>query len=525
MKEKKEKKLDKNAKKEQKNKKSTSNKIAIRYDKEKLGAKFIDVIKKRWLISGTNTILLIAILIALVILINSFVQSLNLTPIDCTSNKEYTLTDESKQRISNIQSDINIYFIGYEESDARVSLAKQYNKANNKINVEVIDANERTDLASKYDITNNSTAIIVENGEKSKVLYSDDLYTYDSDYQTIDITEEKITSAILNVTSEKIANVYFLEGYSSYSLDYSGGMYYLSTYLKNEVLNYQTLNLLVSGSIPEDCDTLVITTPTTDFDDLTVTEITNYINKGGNILWLNSSYATSRDLPNVNKILALYGINPFEVGYVYEKNDKRTALGYASCIIEDLGSTEIASKLTETILFNPTKINVNENELDNLGVVKQPLIETSDTSYFRRNISNTSDSTEGDEQGGFLLGGIFTKKISTSTEDDFDDTDDNDAVKSKLVIIGDNNFVSDLQITSQVRPMLLLGNNKDLMLNSVAYLTENTQDITIRRAYTQISDFTPTTAQKVTIVRIIFIVPIAIILFGFIVWRERMRKK
>ena len=61
-------------------------------NKEKLGTRFINTIKKRWLISGTNTLLLIAILVAIVILINSVVQSLELTPIDCTSNKEYTLT-------------------------------------------------------------------------------------------------------------------------------------------------------------------------------------------------------------------------------------------------------------------------------------------------------------------------------------------------------------------------------------------------------------------------------------------------
>ncbi len=52
-----------------------------------------------------------------------------------------------------------------------------------------------------------------------------------------------------------------------------------------------------------------------------------------------------KDLPNVNKILALYGINPFEVGYVYETDNSRTALGYASCIVEDLGSTDIAKKI------------------------------------------------------------------------------------------------------------------------------------------------------------------------------------
>lgn len=508
--------------KEKKEKKPAKN-----TNKEKFGTRFINTIKKRWLISGTNTLLLIAILIAIVILINSAVQSLNLTPIDCTSNKEYTLTNESKDRVKNIGNDVNIYFVGYEDSATQVSLARQYSKTNNKINVEVIDANERTDIASKYNVTNDSKAIIVENGEKSKTLYSDDLYTYDSSYQTIDLTEEKITSAILNVTSEKIANVYFLSGYSDYSLEYSGGMYYLSSYLKDEVLNYETLDMLVKGSIPDDCDTLVITTPNKDFDELTTNEITKYINNGGKILWLNSSYSETKDLPNVNKILALYGINPFEVGYIYETDNSRTALGYASCIVEDLGSTDIAKKLTNAVLLNATKINVNTDELSNLGVTKEGIISTSSTSYFRKNVSNTSSGTDGDEQGGFTVGGIFTKKISSSTEteENTDENSDDNGISSTLVIFGDNNFVSDIQITSQTNPMLILANNKDLMLNSIAYLTNNDEDITIRKDYTKSSNFTPTDGQKLTIIRIIYLVPIAIILLGFIVWNIRRGRK
>ena len=499
-------------------------KPAKNINKEKFGTRFINTIKKRWLISGTNTLLLIAILIAIVVLINSAVQSLNLTPIDCTSNKEYTLTNESKDRVKNIENDINIYFVGYEESATQVSLARQYNKANKKINVEIIDANERTDIASKYNVTNDSNAIIVENGEKSKTLYSDDLYTYGTS-GTVDITEEKITSAILNVTSDKIANIYFLSGYSDYSLEYSGGMYYLSSYLKDEVLNYQTLDMLVKGAIPDDCDTLVITTPNKDFDELTTNEITKYINNGGKILWLNSSYAEAKDLPNVNKILALYGINPFEVGYVYETDEARTALGYASCIVEDLGSTDIAKNLTNAVLLNATKINVNKNELSNLGVTEEDIISTSSKSYFRKNVSNTSSGTDGDEQGGFTLGGIFTKTISNETEENADEASDENKITSTLVIFGDNNFVSDMQISRQVNPAIFLANNKDLMLNSIAYLTNNDQDITIRKDYTATSQLTATDGQKLTIIRIIYLVPIAIILLGFVVWNIRKGRK
>lgn len=492
-------------------------------NKEKLSVKFINTIKKRWLISRTSTLLLIAILIAVVILINSIVQSLELTPIDCTSNKQYTLTEESKQKVADIENNINLYFVGYAEDSSAITLAKQYNKSNKNINVEVIDVNERTDIAAKYNVTSDYQAIIVENGEKSKILYSDDLYTYDSNYNTIDVTEEKITSAILNVTSDKIANIYFLTGYSNYSLEYSGGMYYLSSYLKDEVLNYNTLDMLVSGAIPEDCDTLVITTPTKDFDELTTKEITKYINKGGNILWLNSSYAEKLDLPNVNKILAIYGINPFDVGYIYETDNNRMALGYASCIVEDLGNTNIDSKLTKAVLLNSTKINIKKDELESLGVEKQDIITSTNTSYFRSNVSDTSTSTDGDESGIFTIGGIFTKTISNTAEES--SIDDGNKLTSKLVIFGDNNFISDIQINNQVNPMIFLGNNKDVMLNSIAYLTDQDKGISIRKDYTSTSNFTATDGQKAVIMNIIFMVPIGIILLGIIVWQVRRRKK
>ena len=460
--------------------------------------------------------------------LNLGMQKLNLTPLDFTQEKLYTLTDESKEKVKNIDKTINIYFVGYTDSDSNLDLAKQYNKVNDKITAEAVDANNRPDLTQKYGIESGSQGIIVECGEKSKVLTSQDLVSYDtSTYETVSVAEQKLTGAIVSVSTDKVPKVYFLEGYSDFSL--SQNMTYLKMLLANEINEIDTLNILTTGKVPDDCDTLVITTPLKDFDDVATTAITDYINSGKNILWLNAAQTAKTDLTNVNKILALYGINPFEVGYVYETDNSRTALGYASCIVEDLGSTDIAKKLTDAVLLNATKINVNTDELTNLGVTEQAIISTSSTSYFRKNVSNTASGTDGDEQGGFTVGGIFTKKISNGTEENEDETSENNseenAITSTLVIFGDNNFVSDIQITSQVNPMVFLANNKDLMLNSIAYLTNNDEDITIRKDYTKSSDFTPTDGQKLTIVRIIFIVPIAIILLGFIVWQVRRRKK
>ncbi len=117
--------------------------------KDKISTKLLNIIKKRWLVSSANTILLIAIFVAVIILINSIVQSLELTPIDCTSNKQYTLTEESKNRIADIDKQVNIYMVGYKDEEAKYTLLDQFSKVNKNINVETIDLTQRTDIADK----------------------------------------------------------------------------------------------------------------------------------------------------------------------------------------------------------------------------------------------------------------------------------------------------------------------------------------------------------------------------------------
>ena len=67
--------------------------------------------------------------------------------------------------------------------------------------------------------------------------------------------------------------------------------------------------------------------------------------------------------------------------------------------------------------------------------------------------------------------------------------------------------------------MFSLLNNADLGLNSIAYLTNNDQEITIRKSFSDtVSSFTPSDAQKDRVVTAIFMVPIVIIIIGIIVW-------
>ena len=491
--------------------------------KEKKANRFMESIKKKWLIDGTKTILLIAIIVTIFIAINILMQKMELTPIDFSQDKLFTLTTESKERVQNIDKDVNIYFIGYSEDNNYVDLVKQYKKVNEKINVEVVDINNRPDLSNKYDIPSGSQGIIVECGQKSQVLTESDLVTYDmTNFETIDIAEEKFTSSIISVTSDVIPKIYFLEGYSEFSLE--NNMNYLNAFMQNEINEVSTLNVLSVGKIPEDCDTLVITTPIRDFDDIVTNAIIEYINLGKHILWLNAAKTQNISLPNVNKILNLYGINPFEVGVVRETNDNNMIVRSPDLIIPKIQYSDILKDLYSgigAIFVNATRINVDESKFDELKVSKTDLILSSEDSYFRKDFSvQTNEKTDKDESGEILVGALFEKTIQEADEEN-----NKKEIKSKLIIYGENIFASDYVIIQNSNyPSVQLAQNKDLVLNSLAYLVNRPEDIVARKSTGNVT-YTATEAQDKIIRITIFSVPLVIILIGIIVWIRRKNKK
>ena len=68
-------------------------------------------------------------------------------------------------------------------------------------------------------------------------------------------------------------------------------------------------------------------------------------------------------------------------------------------------------------------------------------------------------------------------------------------------------------------------NNEDMIVNSVNYLTEKENSITIRKKYGDTVKFTVTEKESKNIIKIIYGIPLLIILIGYIVWRIRRNKK
>ena len=469
---------------------------------------------------------MIVAVIAAYVAINMGIKALDITDIDLTKEKFYSLSEESRNQIKNVDQEIEIYVFGYEENSSVVDLIKQYAKYKENIKYEVVSIETRQDIAQKYDVSSTDESngtIVIANGDRKVKVSATDLYSYDyNTYETVDLTEQKLTNSILAVTLDNAPKIYFLTGHGEYTLkDY---MTTLNTKLKGEVNEVESLDLLVTNEIPSDCQVLAVVSPTTDFTDYETDIITSYINNGGDILWL-SDYSTSGTLTNVNKILNMYGIDLANNGIILEQDKSAMLMQTPNLILPNLSSeSEITSPIVsggKVLLFNSGKIDIKSNEeLENLGVDVTKLLTTTNSAIFRTDLSNSSTSpSSGEEAKEYVVGALATKTISNDDESE-------DAKKSNLVIYANAIFAIDypIQISNQAAYAIDFYNNQDLILNSISYLTERTDTITIRKTYTSVP-YTATASQDIVVRLIIFIVPLVIIAIGIVVWVIRKRRK
>lgn len=480
--------------------------------------KFLEIIKNKWLIKGTTTIALVAIVIASYILLNWGVEKINLEDLDCTEKKLYSLSDETKDKISNLDTEVTIQLINMSSYDYVVEYAKRYTRSSDKIKIEEVgDLSSRVDLMTKYSLESTDSLVVVKTEDREQTLTINDLHTYDySTYEQIDITEEAITNAIIAVTIEEKPKIYILSGKAYYATEQA--LYSIIEELKDEANEVEYLDILSKGTVPEDCDCLVITTLEKDLAEIERDKIIEYIQKGGKIMMPTSQNVLDIDTPNLDAVLAEYGIS-IDFGAIFEQDTDKMLQGAPEFVIADVNAS-FMSKINMNIkicVVDAGKIQfVDETKLEELGVQYEAIASTGEKSFVRTNFDlNSYTRTEQDsEEGSSIIGALVTKTIS---ED----------VKSELIIYSNEIFASNMQVpvSSQYTMYALdLHNNKDVILNSISHLTERTDTITIRKT-SEIEKYTVTEQEDAMIKTIIFVLPVLIIGFGIVVWQVRRRKK
>lgn len=482
--------------------------------------KIIEIIKKKWLRDTFLTILLIAIIFAIYFGANYGIKKLNLSDIDLTTDKIYSISESTKSKISGIDEKVTIQLINLSNYLYLVDFTNKYTQINENITVEEIsDLASRADLMNKYSLTSSDSLIVIKTEEREETLTLYDLYTYDyTTYEEIDLTEEAITNAIVGVTIEEKPNVYFLEGHNYYSNDYFNT---IKSSLKSEANNVNSLNILIKGQIPEDCDCLVITTLKEDITELERDKIIEYINKGGKILLLTDPNIMGATLTNYKKVLDVYGITVSDA-ILLEQDETKMMVGFPEFILSEISAgTAITQNINMNInicVIDAGRIDFKDDEtLSSLGVTYETIVTTSDSAFLRNNLQNTATykTNEDKDAGNSIIGALATKTLENGE-------------KAELIIFSNALFATDQQIpldqnyyyyTYAVRS----ANNEDVVLNSVAYLTQREDTITIRKNHDSVN-YTVTESQNRIILIIIFVIPILIIIAGIVIWQIRKRK-
>ena len=186
-------------------------------------------------------------------------------------------------------------------------------------------------------------------------------------------------------------------------------------------------------------------------------------------------------------------------------------------VTADSSITKNAGMNISACFINAGRIEFETPEkMEELGVDVEYLTAASSDAFYRTDLSVTSASrTDSDEDiDSATTGAVLTKEIDDDKE-------------SKLVVFSNAVFATNTRIqvaTGYYIYAIDLYNNKDILLNSISYLTEREDNITIRKNV-EITTYTVTEQQHRVILTIIFAVPIAVIILGIVVWQVRRRKK
>lgn len=506
--------------------------------KVKFSEKFSLKVRKTIIVSKMLTILIVIALISAFVGLNIWVQSLELPEIDVTANKLYTLSDASKEALKDIDQDIKIYVFGIDESDSVVGLIKQYCQVSDKITYEMLTKENNLSKVQEFELEDGYTIVVIESGDSKKIIdTSAEFYSYDyTTYAEVDTTEQTLTNSILGLVTKNKPKVYFVQGHDEFSIpteeNSQSELGVLTTYLANEAIEYETLNLTTAGKVPDDCNVLAIMSPTADFLENEAQYVIDYINKGGNIFLTRDILNQDSHFVNLQKILDVYGVS-VENGYVLETDSNKAVSNYPYIFQPRLSSSnEITADIysdSYMLLAYAEKLKFKSTEeLEALNVTYEELIGTSDGALFITDFSSDVNAAASSAQTGHVtVSALATKTIQEGTTDE-NTGEITDALESKLVISGNGRFITDYIVTevSSQYPISYMGSNRDFAINAIASLAEKEAGLSLRKDMAGTSyAFSATAKQNAIVLGIIFAVPVVILIIGIVIWKHRKKRK
>lgn len=455
---------------------------------------------------GSYTLAMTSIVIAIVIVFNMIVNLIpeNKRQFDISSTNIYEISSKSKKIINKVDHDVTFYVLAEKSStDKRIkTFINKYASLSDKIHIKWIDPVLHPSALTKYGAEENNIVISCKKTNRTTTVSFDDILVSSASYYSTSSSassfdgDGQLTSALNYVTSDKEYKAYYTSGHGESSLSSE-----VTSLLTKSRISTSDLLLMTATSIPDDCDLLIIDGATSDFTKDEVKLLSSYLKKGGKVVTLLAQ--TNKSMKNLYGLLKDYGLT-VQSGYIADT--ERSYQGNYYYLIPNLSiSGDMASGISSNSVMMINSRGMTQST---------PARDSISTDAFMTTSSNGYAVTEKKQtQGTYVLGATSTESVKVKNSKGKKVTKE-----SRLTVYGSNMLI-DEQITSSFSSL----ENLTLFTNSVTASLDNADNVSISPKSLEVSYNTIAHPGPFSIL-VVFVIPVGLIIGGFIVWFRRRRR-
>ena len=443
-------------------------------------------ISRKSLQYGANSVLTAFIVFGIVVLL-AFITNRHHVRADLTAKGLYSLSEQTKSVLNDLKKDVQIYAF-YKKSDEMPVKDKleEYAYRSRHIKYEIIDPNQKPQMARHYGITQYGTIVVECDGKRETIN---------------ELTESNLTNAIIKVTRELDKVIYFTTGHGERDIesDDAQGFKKAAEGIRKENYVVKTINLAQEKKIPEDCSVLVIAGPQADFFPFELDTIKKYLEKGGKLFVM----IDPQWKPSLPDFLKQYKIkvgnnivlDASGVGQLF-------GMGPEVPLVNHYTKHELFKDFN-IMTFFPIACSVQATTEGESGFTAKELFKTTASSWGESDFQNPRARFDPDKdvKGPVPLAVVSTKTVTGNK-------------KTRILVIGDSDFATNAYIRNS--------GNYDLFLNIVNWLAEEEDMITIRPK--EIDDRRVTLSMKdskLILYTSVIALPLLIVIAGIVVYYRR----
>ena len=442
---------------------------------------------------GLNTAVMVVLLLAIIGLVEA-VSYRHSARADLTENKRHSLSPQTIQLLRGLKADVNaVAFFRSDQPGRRVAedLFKQYARyAGGKFTSRVVDPDREPGLARRYGIESYGT-VVLETKERSE--------------KVTDAEEEKLTNGLVKLTRQGKRVVYVIQGHGEPELTSTDRPGFSEAKTAMERANYEVkpLALARQAQIPDDAAVVVLAGPRVELLAPELGAIDAYLGRGGKLFaMINPVILSASPLDPLKAYLEKYGFNAGN-NLIIELNPigRLFGIGPEVPIIQQYESHPITRDMAGITTLFPLSRSIEAVKTPPTGVNVQVLAKTSPESWAETDRAELQQGQvkpdPGEARGPLPVAAVATKD------------------KSRIVVYGTSSLAAN--------QFLNLQGNRDFFLNTVSWLAEEEDQISIRPKDTKQSPVFLTSQQAQAAFLLLVVVLPGLVLIGGIVAVVRRR--